>query len=78
MMRQSNLNVRAAARTLTLLLAFLNLIGRSSGVDWLVGGETQKWNFPPSSAWYEDVWTKNITFRVGDQLSMYIPHPHPH
>lgn len=67
MMRESN----RKCRTLTLLLTFLKLVGVSHGKDWLVGGENQKWGFPPSSSWYEDVWAKNITFRVGDQLGTY-------
>lgn len=68
-MRESNFKFRAGARTLTLVLTFLALIEINHGDNWVVGGESQKWNFPPSSAWYDDVWAKNITFRVGDQLS---------
>ncbi|KAG0620097.1 hypothetical protein M758_4G189100 [Ceratodon purpureus] len=58
----------ARARVLTLLLTLTNFVSVSQGVDYPVGGTTQQWNFPPSSSWYDDVWSRNITFVLGDKL----------
>jgi hypothetical protein len=67
---ERSLQIRpAAARALTLLVALTNFVAVSHGVDYMVGGDVQKWNFPPSSSWYDDVWAKNITFYLGDTLS---------
>lgn len=57
----------------TLMLhLFLDFITVHHGAATMhtVGGETQRWDYPPRDFWYEEVWAKSIIFRVGDQLGV--------
>lgn len=53
------------------MLAFL--VCGAQGATYSVGGSTQ-WDYPPSNDinWYNDVWAKNITFKVGDSLGEFL------
>lgn len=59
-------NSRAASLALAQVLV-LNLLAVATATEYVVGGDLQ-WTFPPSTSWYEDVWAKNYTFKVGDAL----------
>lgn len=59
-------NSRAASLAVAQVLVF-NLLAAATATEYVVGGDLQ-WTFPPSTSWYEDVWAKNYTFKVGDAL----------
>ena len=59
-------NSRAASLALAQVLV-LSLLAGATATEYVVGGDLE-WTFPPSTSWYEDVWAKNYTFKVGDAL----------
>lgn len=60
-------NSRAASLALAQVLVLSSLLAVATATEYVVGGDLE-WTFPPSTSWYEDVWAKNYTFKVGDAL----------
>lgn len=60
----------AAVVVVSAILAFV--VCGAQAATYSVGGSTQ-WDYPPSNDvnWYNDVWAKNITFKVGDSLGKF-------
>jgi hypothetical protein len=79
--------VGAGAAPLLLLLLCLLLLSSSPSpvhaatTQWVVGGDTNLWGYPPNVTllgypptvqWYTDVWATQQQFQAGDSLGMYV------